>query len=118
MTVDNRAYLPHISEPGQAATECLKVREWNPADGAFVYHEQCRQPVRDQCHCTVCHNTFRWLSHFDLHRHNDACVDPGALGLHKIDKIWDTFEGHDNAAAAGARLKKGRSAPATNTQAA
>lgn len=122
MVTEWRSKLPTLNAEDTNESKCPQSKVFN-FDGTYSYYEMCRQPAvaTSQAHCMVdqCHNTFRRVTHYEMHRYRGRCIDPGSLGLHKVDKIWDTWEGHELASATGKRLGETRhSRVSTNAPAA
>jgi hypothetical protein len=51
-------------------------------------HEGCKMPTPAQAHCSVCHRTFSGVTGFDRHRKNGQCLEPSALGMTEVNRVW------------------------------
>lgn len=50
--------------------------------------DRCQKPSMTQCHCSVCHVTFRGVDYFDTHRVGARCKRPETFGLTESDGVW------------------------------
>ncbi|GIG57383.1 hypothetical protein Lfu02_17550 [Longispora fulva] len=75
-------------------------------------------PLRGQvmAHCSVCHNTFGGVTHFDAHRSGGYCHDPASKGLVREAGLWATEEGHDKRRDSAALMEKARASRGKNAQ--
>jgi hypothetical protein len=89
---------------------------------------KCPTPTGSQAHCSVCHQTFTAVGHFDAHRigyvDSRRCVKPtgntmvipaGAPDaptglLLKQEGLWSTEAGHADRVAATERMRAARAA--------
>ncbi len=76
----------------------------------------CHPPTPSQAHCGACHITMRTVTDFDRHRRDGQCLDPAAIGLVQVGRLWATPEGHRERERDVARLADARARARRSTQ--